>query len=240
MVVDALSYVISAVFLWRIRAREAPLQRPEQPASLGAEIGQGLLAVWESPVLRALALSAAVVNLGGFLFLSIYVLYMARALGLGADAIGLVFAAGGMGALLGSVIAGLARDRLGVGRVLLVSQVLFGVFGLLVPGAVLYPRFALPLVVSAEFLQWVMVLVFSINAVSLRQAITPDRVLGRVNGTMRFIVWGMRPVGSLAGGYLGSRIGLPATLVVGVLVMLVAFVPLLASPIPRLRQMAET
>ena len=77
--------------------------------------------------------------------------------------------------------------------------------------------------------------VFSINAVSLRQAITPDRLLGRVNGTMRFIVWGSRPIGSLAGGFLGGLIGLPMTLVVGAFGMLLAFVPLLVSPIPRLQ-----
>src|SRR5919107_1571456 len=184
--------------------------------SLRAEIGQGLRAVWQSAVLRALALSSTVMNVAGFLFFSIYVLYMTRDLGLGAEAVGLVFAAGG------------------VGRVLLGSQILFGLFGMLVPLAVLFPDVALPLVVAAEFLQWVMVLVFSVNAVSLRQAITPDRLLGRVNGTMRFIVWGSRPIGSLLGGYLGSRIGLPATLVVGAFGMLIAFVPLLASPIPRL------
>jgi predicted MFS family arabinose efflux permease len=175
-------------------------------------------------------------NVAGFLFLSIYVLYMTRELGLGAEAVGLVFAAGGVGALLGSISAGSARGRWGVGRVLLGSQILFGFFGMLVPLAVLFPDAALPLVVAAEFLQWVMVLVFSVNSVSLRQAITPDRLLGRVNGTMRFIVWGSRPIGSLLGGYLGSRIGLPATLVVGAFGMLIAFVPLLVSPIPQLRQ----
>jgi hypothetical protein len=81
--------------------------------------------------------------------------------------------------------------------------------------------------------------VFSVNAVSLRQAITPDRLLGRVNGTMRFIVWGSRPVGSLIGGFLGSLIGLPMTLVVGAFGMLLAFVPLLVSPIPRLRSVGS-
>jgi predicted MFS family arabinose efflux permease len=189
-------------------------------------------------MLRALALSSTVMNLGGFLFLSIYVLYMTRDLGLGADAVGLVFAAGGVGALLGSVTAGPARSRWGVGPVLLGSQLLFGLFGMFVPFAVLFPRYALPLVIAAEFWQWVMVLVYSINAVSLRQAITPDRLLGRVNGTMRFIVWGSRPIASLLGGYLGSRIGLPATLVVGAFGMLLGFVPLLVSPIPRLREIA--
>jgi predicted MFS family arabinose efflux permease len=236
LLVDTLSYLVSATLIWRIRAHEAPPERAGDVMSLRAEIGQGLRAVWQSPVLRALALSSTMMNVAGFLFLSIYVLYMTRELGLGAEAVGLVFAAGGVGALLGSISAGSARGRWGVGRVLLGSQILFGFFGMLVPLAVLFPDAALPLVVAAEFLQWVMVLVFSVNSVSLRQAITPDRLLGRVNGTMRFIVWGSRPIGSLLGGYLGSRIGLPATLVVGAFGMLIAFVPLLVSPIPQLRQ----
>jgi MFS family permease len=238
LLVDTLSYVISATLIWRIRAPEAPSERTGAGMSLRAEIGQGLRAVWQSPVLRALALSSTIMNVAGFLFLSIYVLYMTRDLGLGAEAVGLVFAAGGLGALLGSISAGPARGRWGVGRVLLGSQVLFGLFGMLVPLAVLFPAAALPLVVAAEFLQWVMVLVFSVNSVSLRQAITPDRLLGRVNGTMRFIVWGSRPIGSLLGGYLGSQFSLPATLVVGAFGMLIAFVPLLASPIPKLRSMS--
>jgi MFS family permease len=238
LLVDTLSYLISAALIWRIRAREGPPERADTAMSLRAEIGQGLRAVWQSPVLRALALSSTVLNVAGFLFLSIYVLYMTRDVGLGAEAVGLVFAAGGAGALLGSISAGPARGRWGLGRVLLGSQILFGLFGMLVPLAVLFPDAALPLVVAAEFLQWVMVLVFSVNSVSLRQAITPDRLLGRVNGTMRFIVWGSRPIGSLLGGYLGSRIGLPATLVVGAFGMLVAFVPLLASPIPTLRSIS--
>ena len=235
LVVDALTYLVSAALIWRIRAHEALPERTGAPMSLRAEIGQGLRAVWQSLVLRALALSSTVMNVAGFLFLSIYVLYMTRDLGLGAEAVGLVFAAGGVGALVGSVSAGPARSRWGVGRVLLGSQFLFGLFGMLVPLAVLFPHVALPLVVAAEFLQWVMVLIFSVNSVSLRQAITPDRLLGRVNGTMRFIVWGSRPIGSLLGGYLGNRIGLPATLVVGAFGMLIGFVPLLTSPIPKLR-----
>jgi MFS family permease len=238
LLVDTLTYLVSAMLIWRIRAHEAPVERTGAAMGLRAEIGQGLRAVWQTPVLRALALSSTVMNVAGFLFLSIYVLYMTRELGLGAEAVGLVFAAGGAGALLGSISAGPARGRWGLGRVLLGSQILFGLFGMLVPLAVLFPEAALPLVVAAEFLQWVMVLVFSVNSVSLRQAITPDRLLGRVNGTMRFIVWGSRPIGSLLGGYLGSRVGLPATLVVGAFGMLVAFVPLLASPIPTLRSIS--
>jgi MFS family permease len=239
MAVDAVSYLVSAAFLWRIATPEPAVTRPADAPGMGTEIREGLAAVWRSPVLRALALSSMVMNLAGFVFLSIYVLYMTRDLGLGPDTVGLVFAAGGVGAMLGSLIAGPARTRWGQGRVLLVSVALFGLFGMPVPLAVLFPTWALPLVVAAELLQWVMVLVFIINAVSLRQAITPDHLLGRVNGTMRFIVWGSRPVGALIGGYLGGLIGLPATLVVGAFGMLLSFVPLLLSPIPRLRDASD-
>jgi MFS family permease len=235
VLVDTLSYVASAVLLWRIEQTEEPPAAAVK-AGLLAEIRQGLATLWRNPVLRALALSSAITNLAGFLFLSIYVLYMTRYLGLDAAAVGLVFGAGGVGALLGSLLAGPARGRWGMGPVLVGSQVLFGLFGVLVPLAVLFPRSALPLIVAAEFLQWVMVLVYSINAVSLRQSITPDHLLGRVNGSMRCIVWGMRPLGSLLGGFLGGQIGLPATLVVGAVGMMLAFLPLLRSPIPRLRR----
>ena len=235
LVVDALSYLVSAALIWRIRAHEAPAGAHRPRMSLRAEIGQGLHAVWQSPALRALALSSTVMNVAGFLFLSIYVLYMTRDLGLGAEAVGLVFAAGGVGALLGSVSAGPARGRWGVGRVLLGSQMLFGLFGMLVP----------PVRFRMWHYRWSWPRSFcngswcssSVNAVGLRQAITPRSLAGPGDGTMRFIVWGSRPIGSLLGGYLGSRIGLPVTLVVGAFGMLIAFVPLLTSPIPRLRHL---
>ena len=223
LLVDTLSYFVSHADLAHSRPPSSTRERRrrnEPPHRNRPGFARGLAVAC---AVRALALSSTMMNVAGFLFLSIYVLYMTRDLGLGAEAVGLVFAAGGVGALLGSIGAGPARGRWGVGRVLLGSQILFGLFGMLVPLAVLFPDAALPLVVAAEFLQWVMVLVFSVNSVSLRQAITPDRLLGRVNGTMRFIVWGSRPVGSLLGGYLGSSIGLPMTLVVGAFGMLIAF-----------------
>jgi predicted MFS family arabinose efflux permease len=231
---DATTFLASAWFLFRIRTVEPDPARSEG-LNVFQEVTQGLGILWRDRRLRALALASGVMNLGGFLFLSVYVLYLTRTLGLGPGAVGLVFALGGVGALAGSLVAGPLRARLGVGMTLMVSLVLFGVFGLTIPLAVLFPRFALPLILASEFLQWVMVLVFSINSVSVRQAITPDRLLGRVNGTMRFVVWGMRPIGSVLGGYLGGHIGLPATLVVGAVGMLVAFVPLLGSPIPGMR-----
>jgi predicted MFS family arabinose efflux permease len=239
MLIDALSYLASALFLSRIRANEA---QPERTAETGImrDVAVGLTSLWRQPVLRALALASAGVSFGGYLFLSIYVLYLTRTLGLDAGAVGFVFATGGVGALVGSVLATPVRNRWGTGPAIVGSLLLFGVFGLTVPLAVALPRYALLLILASEFLQWLTLVIYNVNAVSLRQAITPNQLLGRVSGGMRFIGVGMRPVGALLGGYLGGRIGLPLTLVVGALGMFVAFAPLLTSPVPRMTSMVTS
>jgi MFS family permease len=197
------------------------------------EIREGVRYVVHQPVLRALVGCSAVTNLFGFAFLAVYVLYMVEDLDLGSTAIGLVFATGGAGAFIGAVVAGRVAGRLGTGWTLIAAQFGFGVTGLLVPLAVLVPRVALPLVVASEFLQWLTLLVYIVNATSLRQRLTDHRIQGRVNATFATAAWGMQPLGSLLGGWLGSTIGLPWTLVVGEAGMFVAFAWLLASPLRR-------
>lgn len=228
MAVDAISYLLSAAFLVRVRAREAEPVRAAE-ADITREIREGLATLWRNPVLRGLALASATVNLGGFIFLAVYVLYLVRVLHLDAGAVGLVFAMGGIGALAGSVAATPARGRWGARRTLVGSLFLFGVFGLTVPLAVLFPRYALPMILASELLQWFALVIYSINAVSVRQAITPGHLLGRVSGSVQFLSYGARTVASLLGGLLGSRIGLPATLVIGAMLMLLSFVPLLGK-----------
>ena len=107
--------------------------------------------------------------------------------------------------------------------------------GLLVPLAVLVPRAAIAMVVLAEFGQWMSVIVYYVNTVSVRQALTPDRLRGRVNATMRFIAGGMLPIGALIGGALGTMLGLPATLVVAAFGMLLGVLWLYLSPVRTLR-----
>lgn len=233
MSVDALSYLASAALLLRISHRERPAE-PQARPGIGSEIVEGLSALWRDAVLRALALASGLVSLGGFIFLAVYVLYLTRDLGLDAGAVGLIFAGGGVGALIGSLAATPARNRWGVGRTMVGALLLFGIFGLTVPLAILFPRYALPLILASELLQWFTLVIYNINAVSLRQALTPDHLLGRVNGSIRFISAGMRPIGSLLGGFLGSQIGLPGALVIGVCGMLLAFLPLLRISMPSL------
>ena len=125
--------------------------------------------------------------------------------------------------------------RLGVGRAIVGSALLAGVAGLLIP---LAPEsaVAIPFIFLAEFVTGVMVVIYNVNQVSLRQAITPERMQGRMNATMRFIVWGTMPIGIIIGGILGSTIGLHATIWVGAIGGCFAFVPVLFSPVRSLRE----
>lgn len=236
---DAATFLLSAVGIGAIRVPEPPPIPVEERPGWRQEIGSGWRLVVHNPTLRALTLVDATVSVGGFAFLAIYVLYMVDNLHLSPDQVGFVLATGGVGALLGAWGAGPLRERLGVGPAIVLAMLAFGVTGLLVPLAVLAPRFALPLVVASEFLQWAAIVAHSVNAVSLRQAIAPERMQGRVSGTMRFVSNGLKPVGSLLGGLLGGVIGLPWTLVVGEIGMLLAVGWYLASPVWGTRELPE-
>lgn len=239
ILLNAVTFLLSALGIGAIRAPEPPPVPAEERLGWRQEVGGGVRLVAGNPTLRALTLVDATVSIGGFAFLAIYILYMVENLRLTPDQIGFVLATGGAGALLGAWGAGRLRDRLGIGPAIVLSMLAFGVTGLLVPLAVLVPRHALPLVVASEFLQWAAVVAHYVNAVSLRQAIAPERMQGRVNGTMRFVSNGLKPVGSLAGGVLGGVIGLPLTLVVGEVGMLLAVGWYLTSPVWATRDLPE-
>jgi hypothetical protein len=96
------------------------------------------------------------------------------------------------------------------------------------------------MIVASEFGQWMAILVYWVNAISVRQAITPDRVLGRVSATMRFLAGGANPIGAVIGGALGGLIGVPLTLVVASFGMLLGFLWLLLSPVRTLFTMPAT
>ena len=237
VVVDALSFLLSGWLIGRTRAVEPPPARAVAGASVWADIREGFGVVWQEPVLRALIAAAATMNFFGRMFLAVYVLYMTRDLGLGPVGVGLVLATGGLGSLAGALVTGPTTRRFGPGPMLVASQLAFGLMGLLVPLAVLVPRIALVMVVASEFGQWMAVIVYYVNAVSVRQTITPGRLHGRVNATMRFFAGGMMPVGAVAGGALGGVIGLPWTLVVAELGTLLGFVWLVFSPVRTLRSL---
>jgi MFS family permease len=203
------------------------------------EIGEGLRLVLHHRLLRPLAGCSATFQFFGWAFLAVYVLYMTDDLGLGPAAIGTVFALGGVGALIGALIAEPLARRFGVGPTIVWARLACGLGGLVVPIAVVAPGVALPMVLFAEWFQWLALVVANVNTISLRQAVTPDRLLGRVNASWRFIVSGMIPLGGLAGGFLGEAIGAQWVLVVGVVGMLAAFAWIAVSPVRGIRSVAE-
>jgi MFS family permease len=237
VLVDALSFLVSALFLRAMPVAERAGPAPEPRRGMAAEIAEGLRTVISHRILRALAGCSANTSLFGRMFLAVYVLYMTRELGLDSIGVGFVFATGGVGALVGSLVSGPITRRLGPGPTMIWAQLVFGVTGLAVPLAVIVPRVALPLVVGSEFTQWLAIVVYYINGVSVRQALVPDRLRGRVNGTMRVVAGGAMPIGALIGGALGGVIGLPLTLVVAEIGMLLGVLWLVLSPVRRLRHL---
>lgn len=235
ILVNAVSYLVSAAFILRVQSIE---KQPERQADSHVlrEMREGLSVVFHNPILRAIAASRATISLFGYIFLAVYVLYMTEGLGFSATAVGLVFSLGGLGAIVGAVLAEPIKRRIGIGPAIVVGCVGFGFGGLLVPMAIVAPSFEVPLVLGAEFLQWLMFLIAIVNEVSLRQSVTPDRLLGRVNATMRFLNSGMIPVGALIGGALGGLIGLRETLFVGVAGMLVTGLWVYLSPLRTTRE----
>jgi MFS family permease len=160
-----------------------------------------------------------------------------RELGLTAGTIGLALSIGSLGTLVAALTARRIGARLGVGRTITLAAFLFGPATLLI--ALAPERAALPAIIVSMLVLSFGGILYNVTAISLIQAITPDRLLGRANASRRFVVWGVVPLGGLAGGALGSAIGLRETMVVGALGGTLAVVPILASPIRSLGRLSE-
>lgn len=239
IVVDAASFFVSALFLLFVRVPE-PAPAPRIAGrSIWREIGEGLRVVIGNPMLRGIAGCTATGNLFSNIVQAVYILYVTRQLGLSAGVIGGIFAIGSVGFLIGALLAGPIARRVGLGPTI-IGSIVFGCFGTgLIPLASGPATLAVPLLVVAQFIMAFGSPIYNINQVSLRQAITQDHLLGRMNATMRFIVWGTLPIGALIGGALGGAIGLRPTLIVGAIGEIFAFLWVFFSPVRALREQPE-
>jgi MFS family permease len=200
-------------------------------------MAEGLRYVLGHRLLRPIAACTATANLFNAVVYAVVILYMVRQLGLRPAAIGLVFAAGNVGFLAGAIVSGRLAARTGIGRAIVVGEAVGALGALAIP---LAPRqAAVPLLVAGMAVSTFGGTVYNVNQVSLRQAITPARLHGRMNATMRFMVWGTLPLGSLLGGALGTAIGLRPTLWVGAAGGLVAVLPVALSPVRSLAAIAD-
>ncbi len=236
---DAVSFVISAAFCLAISSKEKLPSREAmgKRVGMGAEIGDGLSFVLSHPLLRAIAATTALANLSASAIMALYVLFAVRELGLDAGMLGLIFGLANFGFLVGALLAEQAARRVGVGPTIVASSLLSALGLLLVPLAA--RSNAIAVLIASGLIASLAVPIYNINQVSLRQAICPQRLQGRMNATMRFLVWGTMPLGSLLGGMLGEALGLRAALAVVALLGLSCFLPVLFSPVHSLQQQPE-
>lgn len=227
-----ISFLGSAVLLLRVKKRELVV-RAEACKSVLGEIKEGLDIVLSSRLLRGIAGCTATGNLFWSMSYAILVLFMESTLELSAIWIGAVFAVGALGAVAGAVLSSRIVSALGLGRAIILSAFLGGVPSMLIVLA--YPSNALLVLMPIWFATGFTGVVYNVNQVSLRQAITPDRLQGKMNATMRFIVWGVYPIGGIVGGLLGETVGLRMTILIAGIGMLASVAWIVLSPVAKVK-----
>ncbi|WP_189239120.1 MFS transporter [Planomonospora parontospora] len=235
VLVDAAGYIVSALFLRRIRTAEPHPAADGERRSLRAAIGEGLAFVLRHPLLRVIALSTGVANFFSALLLSVQTVFLVRVLDLSPGAIGLTLSGAAAGGILGALSAGRIAAAVGQARIIWLSTLATGPFALLWPLAATGPAAALFALGSA--IVFFGAVVYNIAQVSFRQTLCPPDLLGRMNATMRFLAWGAMPLGALAGGVLAQSFGARTAVWVCAAGFLTVPLPLLLSPLRRLRDL---
>ncbi|MEH1098166.1 MFS transporter [Micromonospora sp. CPCC 205561] len=235
LVADALSYVVSAYFLVRIRPPE-----PAPARGGGLALGAGLGFIARTPMMRAILLGTTTVNLFNFMFSALFVLYATQALGLSPGLLGAVLGAGAVGGLIGAALTGRLVRRLGVGPTLLAGFVLFPAPMLLIPLAGGPTPLVVGMLFAAEFLSALGVMLLDITVGSVQTALTPESLLARVAGARRTVNYGVRPIGALLGGALGSTLGVRPALWIATAGALAGVLWVALSPVRNLRGLPDT
>ncbi|MGW5672650.1 MFS transporter [Micromonospora sp. NPDC003776] len=240
ILVDAVSFLLSAVGVGRARTtRVAATDDDAATGRLWQRAREGLRFTLGHPVLRAGLGCATTVNYFSFIFNALLVFFASRTLGLPAGLLGLALGVGAAGGLLGAVVAPRLSARIGVGRSIMVGGIVFPASAALVAVAAgpLWARVAL--VAGAEFLSGVGVMLFDVNLNALQATVIPDGLRSRVSGAFSTVNYGIRPLGALTGGALGSWLGLRPTLWIAAVGGMLCVLWLLPSPIPKVRSLDQ-
>ncbi len=235
---QAIGYLVSALCLGRVRDDERPATR-RPGVGLAAEIREGLGYVLHHRLIGPLAATTGIINFFSTIIFTLLPILALRTLSLNTVELGFIYSAGAVGGLIAASLTPWVGNHLGEGPSLVVGTLLTALgmagFPLSILAGGLRPSFAV--LAASMFVMTVGVLIYNIIQVSMRQRICPPRLLGRMNASIRFIVWGVMPIASLLAGFLGEALGITATLWIGVAGSLVGVLPLLFSPLPRLREL---
>ncbi len=231
--IDALTFLVSALCILGIsRCEELP--RPAAAPVL-AQIRDGMRLVLQSPWLRAFAGCMATSNFSSNIFFALYMLFGTRELGMSAAELGVVYGIGASGALAGAALAPWAAARFGLGPAIAGAAFIGSIE--VIPAVFATPDSAVPLLLVSSFLGNLGWDLYRVNELSVRQAITPPALLGRMNATLSFVVAGMLPLGALVGGALGEVLGVRAAISVAACASALSVLWILLSPVRGMRHL---
>jgi len=234
-----LTYLTSAAAVGRITHEETlPARADRRP--LRTEIAEGVRFVIHQPLLRRIVACTSIGNFAGAASNALMVIYALRVLELDAATLGLVYSVSSVGGILGAVLADRVARWVGEGRAIALSALAWVPALALTPLAAPLARVGIPaaatLIVGGGVATF-LIIVYNVAQVSFRQRLCPPALLGRMNASVRFIVWGVMPIGGLLGGFLGTHLGVVPTLWVGVAGSALASLPVVLSPLARMRDL---
>ena len=241
LIFDALSFLVSAFSLLLIKDREVPKPKSERKP-LKTEIAEGLKFVWNQRLIRAISFTTSTSNLCTTIVGTMYALYFFNAGYLHFDTaqFGLLATIGSLGGLLGASLTPKLIKFFGEGPLIVISSIAMGVAQLLIPVAYYLPKGLALVVLAADgFITSFTVLTYNITQVTARQRLCPEHLLGRMNASIRFMVWGSMPIGALISGLLGHTIGIIPTIWLGACGALFSACFVLFSPLRTMREMPQ-
>ncbi|MBO8155832.1 MAG: MFS transporter [Bacillaceae bacterium] len=241
ILIDSISFIVSATLIKRIKSEEK-ISSISKNKKIFKSIKEGILVIFKEPIFRSITLCTAVLNFCGSAFGAIYILYLVDTLHISSSSLGLILGLGSVGALFGSFIANKLIKIVGLGKSLIYSCILMILGSLAVPSipSNLYFWLTFGVLCLGQLFSSIGSTVYFITQVSLRQSITPNHLLGRVNSSNRFISRGLMPIGALLGGALGELIGLKLTLFIFSAGFAITIIILLMSPVAKLNKIPES
>ncbi|WP_106815453.1 MFS transporter [Microbacterium timonense] len=232
------TYLASFVALLFTRDHEQ-LRAPEDHKPLLHEIAEGLRWVFGNPLLRRIVGTTGVANFFGTIAATLLPIFALRELGLTPQMLGVVFSLSAVGGLLGAIATPHILKRVGEARAIPISAIAFCVSPFFLPAISLVPALAFPLLVVQFFVTSFTILLYNVTQVTFRQRITPSRLLGRMNASIRFVVWGVMPIGALLAGALGTWIGTVPTLWIAASGELLAGLFVVIGPFWSMRELPD-
>ena len=237
--VDAVGYLASAIALLSIRKSEFLILSDSlvsKNRNFFAEMKEGIHVVFQSDIIKKMTFCTATANLGGSIFQAVLTIFLLKMLKFTPAVIGILGTIGAVGFFLGTMMAPKFTKKVGLGPSIAIS-IFVSIVAIVQPLA-LY-GFAYPIMGAIGFITGLMLPIYNINTVSLRQSIVSDELQGRMNATVRTINWGTIPAGSFIGGILGLYIGIVPTILIGGVLSGAAVIWILFSEVIRLKEMSE-